>query len=106
MENPESQNERDARIEQLWEKLDPQKKGELDLHGLQKALRRLDHREFHASLLYSESWSLTAMQHLKTPMLCLKTLLSLSTRMAIKSSSTKVILPHLHHSFLMLEAVD
>ncbi|RDL37343.1 Mitochondrial carrier [Venustampulla echinocandica] len=36
---PESQNSRDARIEQLWTKLDPQKKGELDLNGLRKALK-------------------------------------------------------------------
>lgn len=45
MEVTESQNSRDARIEQLWFKLDPQKRGELDLHGLQKGLRRLDHRK-------------------------------------------------------------
>ena len=45
MEIPESQNSRDARIEQLWQKLDPQKKGELDLNGLKKGLSRIDHRE-------------------------------------------------------------
>ncbi|KAF4628020.1 hypothetical protein G7Y89_g10133 [Cudoniella acicularis] len=39
MEIPESQNSRDARIEQLWHKLDPQNKGELDLNGLRKALK-------------------------------------------------------------------
>lgn len=45
MEIPESQNSRDARIQQLWQKLDPQKKGELDLNGLRKGLSRIDHRE-------------------------------------------------------------
>jgi solute carrier family 25 (mitochondrial phosphate transporter), member 23/24/25/41 len=41
----ESQNERDKRIEELWRTLGPNKKGELDLNGLQKGLRRIDHRE-------------------------------------------------------------
>ncbi|KAJ2899777.1 Calcium-binding mitochondrial carrier SAL1 [Zalerion maritima] len=39
----ESQNQRDARVEELWKGLDPQGKGELDLKGLQKGLRRIDH---------------------------------------------------------------
>jgi len=43
MELPESQNSRDARIEKLWKKLDPQGKGELDLNGLKKGLTRIDH---------------------------------------------------------------
>ncbi|TVY23412.1 Calcium-binding mitochondrial carrier [Lachnellula hyalina] len=43
MEIPESQDSRDARIQQLWQKLDPQKKGELDLTGLRKGLSRIDH---------------------------------------------------------------
>jgi len=45
MEKTESQNSRDARIEVLWRKLDPQKKGELDLNGLKKGLNRIDHRK-------------------------------------------------------------
>jgi solute carrier family 25 phosphate transporter 23/24/25/41 len=43
MELPETQNSRDARIERLWRKLDPQKTGELDLNGLKKGLIRIDH---------------------------------------------------------------
>ncbi|KAH7409235.1 mitochondrial carrier domain-containing protein [Cadophora sp. MPI-SDFR-AT-0126] len=43
MELLESQNSRDARIEKLWKKLDPQNKGELDLNGLKKGLTRIDH---------------------------------------------------------------
>lgn len=40
----ESQNQRDARLEQLWQKLDYQHKGELDWKGLQRGLRKIDHR--------------------------------------------------------------
>ncbi|KAI0884839.1 mitochondrial carrier [Annulohypoxylon maeteangense] len=43
MEMEESQNQRDARVEELWRKLDYQHKGELDWKGLQKGLRRIDH---------------------------------------------------------------
>lgn len=50
MELPESQNSRDARIEKLWKKLDPQGKGELDLNGLKKGLTRIDHRESASSI--------------------------------------------------------
>ena len=42
----ESQNERDARIEDLWQKLDPQSKGKLDVNGLKKGLTRIDHRQY------------------------------------------------------------
>lgn len=45
LEMAESQNERDARVEQLWKKLDFQGKGELDWKGLQKGLKKIDHRE-------------------------------------------------------------
>jgi solute carrier family 25 phosphate transporter 23/24/25/41 len=43
MEEP--QNQRDQRVEELWRKLDPAGHGELDLKGLQKGLRRIDHRK-------------------------------------------------------------
>ncbi|KAI1353205.1 mitochondrial carrier domain-containing protein [Xylaria sp. FL0043] len=43
MEMAESQNERDARVEQLWKKLDYQGKGELDWKGLQRGLKKIDH---------------------------------------------------------------
>ncbi|KAF3765521.1 hypothetical protein M406DRAFT_78329 [Cryphonectria parasitica EP155] len=43
MELAESQNQRDKRVEELWRKLDPQGTNELDLNGLQKGLRRIDH---------------------------------------------------------------
>ena len=52
MEIPESQDSRDARIQQLWQKLDPQKKGELDLTGLRKGLSRIDHREQASDLSF------------------------------------------------------
>lgn len=44
MNMEESQNQRDKRVEELWKKLDPQGTGELDLKGLQKGLRKIDHR--------------------------------------------------------------
>ncbi|EPE25762.1 Mitochondrial carrier [Glarea lozoyensis ATCC 20868] len=43
MHIPESQNSRDLRIEKLWSKLDPQKKGEIDVNGLRKGLHAIDH---------------------------------------------------------------
>lgn len=43
MDIPESQNSRDARIEELWKKLDTQNKGEIDLKGLQRGLKIIDH---------------------------------------------------------------
>ncbi|KAI1499425.1 calcium dependent mitochondrial carrier protein [Biscogniauxia marginata] len=43
MELAESQNQRDARVEQLWKKLDYQHRGELDWKDLQKGLKRIDH---------------------------------------------------------------
>jgi solute carrier family 25 phosphate transporter 23/24/25/41 len=39
----ESQNQRDARVEELWGQLDPNRTGELDVKGLQKGLKRIDH---------------------------------------------------------------
>ncbi|KAH8904030.1 mitochondrial carrier [Coniochaeta sp. PMI_546] len=43
MELEESQNQRDKRVEELWKRLDPQGKRELDFKGLKKGLRRIDH---------------------------------------------------------------
>ncbi|KAB5585275.1 mitochondrial carrier domain-containing protein [Coniochaeta sp. 2T2.1] len=43
IEMEESQNQRDKRVEELWKKLDPQGKRELDFKGLKKGLRRIDH---------------------------------------------------------------
>ncbi|PHH82964.1 hypothetical protein CDD82_4182 [Ophiocordyceps australis] len=39
----EPQNQRDVRIERLWAKLDPAGAGELDLKGLKKGFRSIDH---------------------------------------------------------------
>ncbi|KAI0391008.1 calcium dependent mitochondrial carrier protein [Xylariaceae sp. FL0594] len=43
LEMAETQNERDARVEELWRKLDVHGRGELDLKGLKKGLRKIDH---------------------------------------------------------------
>ena len=40
----ESANAQDARIEALWAKLDTRNQGFLDLAGLKKGLRKIDHR--------------------------------------------------------------
>ncbi len=40
-----TQNQRDQHVEELWRRLDPRGKGELDLKDLQRGLRRIDHRE-------------------------------------------------------------
>lgn len=45
MDPIESQNARDARVEQLWRRLDTEKKGGLKLKDLQMGLRKIDHRE-------------------------------------------------------------
>ena len=54
MELPESANSRDARIEALWKELDPQGRGELDINGLQKGLRKIDHPLKNASDLIKD----------------------------------------------------
>lgn len=41
----ETQNQRDVRIEELWSKLDPSRTGELDLKGLQRGFKKIDHRK-------------------------------------------------------------
>lgn len=41
----ESKDERDQRVAKLWESVDVQKKGQLDINGLKKGFKRIDHRE-------------------------------------------------------------
>ena len=41
----ETQNQRDARVEALWKKLGPDNSGTLDLKGLKKGFKKLDHRK-------------------------------------------------------------
>jgi hypothetical protein len=55
----ETQNERDARIEELWQKLDQQRKGKLDVNGLRKGLDKIDHRMFAVSIFRFCKWLLT-----------------------------------------------
>ncbi|KAI0483978.1 mitochondrial carrier [Xylariaceae sp. FL0804] len=43
LEMEESQNQRDARVEHLWKRLDFQSQGKLDWKGLQRGLKRIDH---------------------------------------------------------------
>lgn len=41
---PEPPSARDARVEELWQTLDTLKEGQLDLNGLKKGLKKIDHR--------------------------------------------------------------
>ncbi|CAL5873364.1 uncharacterized protein PFLUO_LOCUS7636 [Penicillium psychrofluorescens] len=40
---PESQDERDERVKQLWHSLDTRREGHVDLAGLKKGLKKVDH---------------------------------------------------------------
>lgn len=44
----ESEEERDARIKALWDKLDTKKKGSLDLPALKNGLAKMNHRQWTA----------------------------------------------------------
>ncbi|KAK4655777.1 hypothetical protein QC762_305400 [Podospora pseudocomata] len=54
VEMAESQNQRDKRVEDLWQKLDPAGHGELDYKGLQKGLQRIDHPMKNAEHMLKE----------------------------------------------------
>lgn len=41
----ESKNDRDQRVDKLWETLGAQKEGLIDLNGLKRGLKKIDHRE-------------------------------------------------------------
>jgi solute carrier family 25 phosphate transporter 23/24/25/41 len=41
----ESQDDREKRLQKLWKKLDTRDEGQLDLAGLKKGLKKMDHRE-------------------------------------------------------------
>ncbi|KAF1984771.1 calcium dependent mitochondrial carrier protein-like protein [Aulographum hederae CBS 113979] len=53
MEN-ETANEQDARLEELWRKLDTKAKGHIDLAGLKKGLKNMDHPLKNADSLLQE----------------------------------------------------
>lgn len=45
----ESPAERDRRVDKLWHILDTRREGQVDFNGLKKGLKKMDHREQHAS---------------------------------------------------------
>jgi solute carrier family 25 phosphate transporter 23/24/25/41 len=47
MDDTKTASVADARVEELWSTLDLRKQGQLDLAGLKKGLRKLDHRMRH-----------------------------------------------------------
>lgn len=65
MDHLESQNSRDARVEALWRQLDPDGKGELDLPGLRRGLKRMDHRQSSFVTACPTSLKLTSILALK-----------------------------------------
>ena len=44
----ESENARDQRVKNLWGTLDSRKEGQIDLNGLKKGLKKMDHRESYS----------------------------------------------------------
>lgn len=43
--DPEDQSARNARVDKLWQTLDTQNEGQLDINGLKKGLSKMDHRK-------------------------------------------------------------
>lgn len=41
----ESHQDREKRIQGLWQILDPTGQGHVDIHGLRRGLKKMDHRE-------------------------------------------------------------
>lgn len=41
----ESPDERDQRVKNLWGTLDVRREGQIDINGLKKGLKKMDHRE-------------------------------------------------------------
>ena len=46
----ETQSKQDERVERLWRTLDTRKEGQLDLNGLKKGLKKMDHRTLNARI--------------------------------------------------------
>lgn len=44
MASGESEDERDERVAKLWDSLDTRHEGHIDLNGLKKGLKKIDHR--------------------------------------------------------------
>lgn len=51
MDDTKTASVADARVEELWATIDLRKQGQLDLAGLKKGLRKLDHRTTHCWIL-------------------------------------------------------
>lgn len=54
MDDTKTASVADARVEELWSTLDLRKQGQLDLAGLKKGLRKLDHPLKNADELLNE----------------------------------------------------
>jgi len=56
----DGQSAQDARVEKLWQTLDTCNEGQLNLDGLKKGLKKLDHRLFTRAI---STLRLTTRQH-------------------------------------------
>jgi hypothetical protein len=63
----ESQDEREARLQKLWKKLDTRDEGQIDLNGLKKGLRKMDHRGWPMLLLEEPYWLLSSLEECRQP---------------------------------------
>jgi hypothetical protein len=87
----ESQNERDARVETLWRKLDSQNKGELDWKALQHGLKKIDHRRLPLRFWSWRAEVVDAVPQLsRMPTTCSRMSSRWLTEMETARSSTKV----------------
>lgn len=59
----ESQNQRDARVEHLWSLLATDGGRDMDLKGLQKGFKKIDHRELRAP---GSCWDMILMQDVRS----------------------------------------
>lgn len=46
MATEESNDDREKRVSKLWETLDVRKEGQIDLNGLKRSFRKIDHRKY------------------------------------------------------------
>ena len=66
----DNQKVRDARVEKLWQTLDTQKEGHLDVKGLKKGLKKIDHRSFSVTLNFGAANRMRKL--LKMPTICFR----------------------------------
>lgn len=80
----ESKGERDERVAKLWDTLDTRQEGHIDLNGLKKGLKKIDHRKFDlVSRPLTSDADLLCLKRSKMQMICFKASCGKSTPMAM-----------------------